>query len=90
MNNLPIVVMGESYKPGVSYTEGSYSKLVHYYLTENSTNIVEFDKTEYPAVYLLGHRHVFNETVFPEGSIVLDPWRERNKPDTIYYGGTLK
>jgi UDPglucose 6-dehydrogenase len=90
MNNLPIVVMGESYKPGVSYTDGSYSKLVHYYLTENSTKIVEFDKTEYPAVYLLGHRHVFNETVFPEGSIVLDPWRERNKPDTIYYGGILK
>jgi UDPglucose 6-dehydrogenase len=90
MNNLPIVVMGESYKPGVSYTEGSYSKLVHYYLTENSSRTVEFDKTEYPAVYLLGHRHVFNDTEFPEGSIVLDPWRERNKPDTIYYGGTLK
>lgn len=87
MNNLPIVIMGESYKPGVPYTDGSYSRLIQFYLTEHSTRKVEFDKIEYPAIYLLGHRGVFNETEFPEGSIVLDPWRERNKPDTIYYGG---
>ena len=90
MHNLPIVIMGESYKPGVPYTDGSYSRLIHYYLTENSTRKVEFDKIEYPAVYLLGHRGVYNETEFPEGSIVLDPWRERNKPDTKHYGGNLK
>lgn len=88
MNNLPIVVMGESYKPGVPYTEGSYSRLIHFYLTEHTDRRVEFDKIEYPAIYLLGHRGVFNDTEFPEGSIILDPWRERNKPDTIYYGGT--
>jgi hypothetical protein len=29
----------------------------------------------------------YNETIFPDGSVILDPWRERNKPDTIFYGG---
>lgn len=87
MNNLPIVILGESYKPGVPYTDGSYSRLVHFYLVEHTGRKVEFDKIEYPAVYLLGHRGVYNDTEFPEGSVILDPWRERNKPDTYYYGG---
>ena len=82
MNNLPIVIMGESYKPGVKYNEGSYSHLVGYYLKHRVT----YDNTDNPAIYLLGHRNIFNETVFPEGSIVLDPWRERKNKDTIYYG----
>ncbi len=81
---LPIVIMGESFKPGVSYTEGSYTRLIGYYLLNHD---VVYDKIEGPAIYLLGHRGVFNETVFPKGSIVLDPWRERNNNDTIYYGG---
>jgi len=41
-------------------------------------------------LYLLGHRNVFNDTIFPKGSVVLDPWRERNNKDTIYYGGIKK
>lgn len=82
-NKLPIVIMGESYKPGVPYTDGSYSKLIGSFINED----IEYDKIERPAVYLLGHRGVFNETIFPKGSVILDPWRERNKPDTIYYGG---
>jgi UDPglucose 6-dehydrogenase len=82
---LPIIIMGESYKPGVTYTDGSYSRLVANFV--NIVKDVEYDKVEYPAVYLLGHRKVFNETIFPKGSVILDPWRERNKPDTIFYGG---
>ena len=80
-NNLPIVIMGESYKPGVPFVNGSYSHLIGTFVNE-----VEYDTINKPAVYLLGHRKVFNETEFPNGSIVLDPWRERNKPDTIFYG----
>ncbi len=81
-NNLPIVIMGESYKSGVEYVDGSYSRLVGHYLDGKVT----YDKIEGPAVYLLGHRNTFNKTTFPEGSIVLDPWRERKNNDTIYYG----
>ena len=86
MNNLPIVIMGESYKPDVEYTDGSYSRLMGYYLKDN----IKYDVINGPAVYVLGHRGVYNETVFPEGSIVLDPWRERKNKDTIYYGYNRK
>ena len=83
-NELPIVILGESYKPGVPYLDGSYTKLIAHYL---DYPWLYYDKIIEPAIYLLGHRGVHNETVFPEGSIILDPWRERNKPDTIFYGG---
>jgi len=80
-HHLPIVIMGKSYKPGVDYVDGSYSLLVGSYI-----DIVEYDVTDKPAIYLLGHRGVFNNTEFPLGSVVLDPWRERCNKDTIYYG----
>lgn len=83
-NELPIVILGESYKPGVPYLDGSYTKLIAHYL---DYPWLYYDQIVEPAIYLLGHRGVYNETVFPEGSVILDPWRERNKPDTIYYGG---
>ena len=82
--DLPIVILGESYKPGVPYTEGSYTKLIGYFLNHPW---LYYDKIEEPAIYLLGHRGVYNKTVFPEGSVILDPWRERINKDTIYYGG---
>ena len=81
-NNLPIVIMGRSYKPNVSYIDGSYSLLIGSFLKN-----VEYDNTNNPAIYLLGHRTIFNLTEFPMGSVVLDPWRERKNKDTIYYGG---
>jgi UDPglucose 6-dehydrogenase len=86
-HNLPIIIMGKSYKPGVEYTDGSYSVLVGYYVNFTYKENVDFDKVEEPAVYLLGHRGAFNNTIFPQGSIVVDPWRERKLNDTIYYGG---
>ena len=87
---LPIVILGESYKPGVPYVDGSYTKLIGYYLeNELKYKELQYDKTDNPAVYLLGHRGVHNTTNFPKGSIVLDPWRERLKKDTIYYGNKI-
>lgn len=83
-HNLPIIILGESYKHGIPYTDGSYTKLIRHYIDNIE---LHFDQIVEPAIYLLGHRGVYNETDFPEGSIILDPWRERNKPDTIYYGG---
>ena len=80
-HHLPIVIMGKSYKPHVEIMDGSYSLLVGSYI-EN----VIYDDNKKPGMYLLGHRGVYNETIFPQGSIVLDPWRERFKEDTIYYG----
>jgi UDPglucose 6-dehydrogenase len=82
-NELPIVILGESFKPGVPYVDGSYTKLIAHYLDYPS---LYYDKIVEPAIYLLGHRGTHNDTVFPEGSIVLDPWGERKNKDTIYYG----
>lgn len=86
-NELPIVILGESYKPGIPYTDGSYTKLIAHYL---NYDWLYYDQIVEPAIYLLGHRGVYNETVFPDGSIVLDPWRERKNKDTIYYGYNIK
>jgi UDPglucose 6-dehydrogenase len=86
-NELPIVILGESYKPGVPYTDGSYTKLIAHHL---NYDWLYYDKIVEPAIYLLGHRGMYNETVFPEGSVVLDPWRERKNKDTIYYGHNRK
>ena len=83
-NELPIVILGESFKPGVPYVDGSYTKLIAHYL---DYPWLYYDKIVEPAIYLLGHRGTHNDTVFPEGSIILDPWRERKNKDTIYYGG---
>ncbi len=81
-HGLPVVIMGKSYKPGVEYVDGSYSLLIGSFVNE-----VLYDQINGPAIYLLGHRNVFNDTFFPKGSVVLDPWRERINDDTIYYGG---
>ncbi len=80
-HGLSVVIMGKSYKPGVEYIDGSYSILIGSFINE-----VRYDEMNGPAIYLLGHRNVFNDTVFPSGSVVLDPWRERINKDTIYYG----
>jgi UDPglucose 6-dehydrogenase len=78
---LPVVIMGKSYKPGVEFVDGSYSLLIGEFINE-----VKYDEINGPAIYLLGHRGVFNNVIFPSGSVVLDPWRERINKDTIYYG----
>lgn len=84
--DLPIVILGESYKPGVTHTDGSYTKLIAHYLDNSDLN---YDKIVQPAIYLLGHRGVYNSTDFPDGSVIFDPWREydKNKGNTVIYYG---
>ena len=87
MHNLPIVIMGKSYKPGVEYVEGSTSIMVGHFC-ENQGHNVLFDDKEGKAVYLLGHYNTFNQTEFPEGSVILDPWREyESKTNIVFYYG---
>lgn len=84
-HNLPIVIMGKSYKPGVDYLEGSTSIMVGYYLEQQGYEVT-YDNINTQAVYLLGHYNSFVDTVFPVGSVILDPWRQRK--DAIHYGNT--
>jgi UDPglucose 6-dehydrogenase len=91
-HNLPIVILGKSYKPDVHYIDGSSSILVGHYI-EQTNNKVEYD-LEQPikAVYLLGHYGKHHDYDFPEGSVVLDPWRQykSDKIKVIHYGNTRK
>ena len=88
--HLPIVIMGESYKINVDLYDGSFSRLVGYYVENVFNKEVNYDVMDTPAVFLLGHRYNFNIIDFPEGSVVLDPWRERHKEGTIHYGKKKK
>jgi UDPglucose 6-dehydrogenase len=87
--NLPIVILGKSYKPGVDYVEGSTTILTSYYVKEMGKD-VDFDIIDKPAIYLLGHRGEFYNIDFPKNSIILDVWREyknKNKNIKVYYYG---
>jgi UDPglucose 6-dehydrogenase len=90
--NLPIVILGKSYKPDVDYIDGSSSILVGHYV-EKTNNKVEYD-LEQPilAIYLLGHYGKHHDYDFPHGSVVLDPWRQfkSDKIKVIQYGNTRK
>ena len=88
--NLPIVILGKSYKPDVDYLEGSTTILTSYYINQMGKD-VEFDNTSYPAVYLLGHLGKYNNRQFPLNSIILDVWREyENENVKVYYYGYIK
>lgn len=89
--NLPVIILGKSYKPDVEYTEGSTSILTGYFLEKNGISF-KFDSEPETAVYLLAHRGKFYDYQFPNGSVVLDVWREfktdNNNIKVIHYGNT--
>jgi UDPglucose 6-dehydrogenase len=85
--NLPIIILGKSYKPDVEYFEGSTTILTGHYV-EQMGKSVEFDCEPKPAVYLLGHLNKYHDYPFPEGSVILDVWREyKNDTLKVYYYG---
>lgn len=91
--NLPIVILGEAYKPDVDYKDGSSSILVgHYCESYGSAKKVTYDPVEpIKAVYLLGHMGKHHDYDFPEGSVIVDPWRSfKTDKDikVIHYGDT--
>lgn len=93
--NLPIVILGKAYKPDVEYIDGSSSILVgHYCEAFGSAKKVIFDPLEpIKAVYLLGHMGKHHDYKFPEGSVIVDPWRSFSSDKNIkviHYGNTRK
>ncbi len=91
--DLPVIILGKSYKPDVEYTEGSTSILTSHYLEKNGVEF-KFDSEPETAIYLLAHRGKFYDYQFPKGSVVLDVWREfkteNNDIKIIHYGNTRK
>ena len=89
-NSLPIIILGQSYKPDVKYLDGSSSILTAHYIREQGI-VPEFDQPHpYKAIYLLAHMGKDHDYKFPKGSIVLDPWRsfKSDKVKVIHYGNT--
>jgi UDPglucose 6-dehydrogenase len=90
--NLPIVILGKSYKPNVEYLDGSSSILVGHYV-EKLDKQVQYDlETPIDAIYLLGHLGKHHDYKFTNKSVVLDPWRkyQSNETKVIHYGNTRK
>jgi len=82
--NLPIVILGKCFKKETNLTIGSPSILLKNLLEERGEEVVIFDPwvdetpipLNLPAVFFIGTNHdTFLQYKFPEGSIVIDPWR---------------
>ena len=91
-SQLPIIILGKAYKPDVDYEDGSTSILTGHFCAEQGI-VPEYDQpVPYKAVYLLGHMGKHHDYEFPEGSIVLDPWRSYTAKDesieVVHYGNT--
>ena len=82
--NLPIVILGKCFKKETNLTVGSPAILLRNILQEDDYEVQMFDPNlddgtpplQDPAVFFIGVNHdVFNDYVFPKGSVVIDPWR---------------
>lgn len=89
---LPIVILGKSFKPETDITTGSPSLLMASLLSENDVNFLHFEDLvpHDPAIYVIGTQHKrYNEYKFPSGSVVLDPFRyieDREGINVIHIG----
>ena len=93
-HGLPVHILGKSFKPGVPYTDGSYSMLVGHYCVQLGA-IVSYDNVDRnnPSAYLLGHRRDYTDmlNMLAPGSVVVDPWRSATAPDgiaVVHWGNT--
>jgi UDPglucose 6-dehydrogenase len=84
-HNLPIVILGKGFKPGLDYEDGSPSVLVGQFCE------CTYDDLSKPAVFLYAHSEATTfyktnkEYDIPHGSVTVDPWRERSHA-THWYG----
>jgi UDPglucose 6-dehydrogenase len=84
--DMPCVILGSGFKPGIPYEDGSPSLLVGHYLKELGYEVhaipdpassqIENHKGLGPAAYLIGWFGYFENFEFNPNSYVIDPWRE--------------
>ena len=92
-HRLPKVILGRSFKPESSLTLGSPSILCKNLLSAAGHDVRTYDPfiDEFkpdlgPSVFLIGTKHAqFADFEFPEGSVVIDPWRFIKQRDGITY-----
>jgi UDPglucose 6-dehydrogenase len=90
--NLPVIVLGKTFKKETNLVTGSPSILLRNILEEMGEVVEMFDPwideinppLENPAIFFIGTNHdIFMDYVFPDGSIVIDPWRFINKQEGV-------
>lgn len=96
-----ITIIGKSYKPGVPYTNGSYSMLVGYYIEKHGGVVNYYDKhtgdldlkQKWTDVYLIGYWDDYVEEIeFDDDNkaTFIDPWRKLAKDSfknkVVHYG----
>lgn len=74
---MPIVILGQAFKPETNITTGSPSILLYNILFQRALRVLICDEPErYPAVYFIGCQHSrYASYSFPKGSVVIDPFR---------------
>jgi UDPglucose 6-dehydrogenase len=91
-NGLPIVILGKTFKKETNLTVGSPSILLKNILDEKGISSTIFDPLtddgippiSEKSLFFIGTNHsVFKEYKFPEGSVVIDPWRYIEPSDNI-------
>jgi len=92
MNDLPVVILGKTFKKETNLIVGSPSILLKNILNEKNINVEMFDpwidNTEPPlnekALFFIGTNHdKFLDYKFPKGSIVIDPWRYISEQEDV-------
>ena len=79
-----ICFSSDSYKPGTTLTDGSYSLLVQYYVTKHGGKIV--DGTDTP-IDVIVRVHESDQIKADDTTIIFDPWRTYPwAENVIHYG----
>lgn len=95
-----ICIVGAAYKPGVPYTQGSYSYLVGHYINQAGGWLSYYDLNtgdntfeRKAQVYLIGYWEKWVEDIiWPDNCTIIDPWRRFKTTNStikvIHYGNT--
>ena len=90
---MPVVILGKAFKPGIDQTAGSPSMLVGWYIEKLGSQKVYYDKIPDGKAYtiLIHDKGLIPETWDNPGSCIIDPYRELGpvKNHTVkHYGNT--
>jgi UDPglucose 6-dehydrogenase len=91
-NDLPIVILGKTFKKETNLILGSPSILLKNILEEIGSQVMMYDPwvdtdpftLDTPSIFFIGTNHdIFLDYKFPEGSVVIDPWRYIKEQNNI-------
>lgn len=91
-SDLPIIILGKTFKKETNLVVGSPSILLKNILTEKGFDVLMYDPwidgvnppISDKAIFFIGTNHdIFKSYKFAEGSVVVDPWRYLKSQDNV-------